>query len=399
MRVYFDSDISRWFVLQRSQDNDAKGNALASSHIYMAVSATSDPTQAWNVYVFDSTNAKNPGCPCVADYLQIGSDQYGFYISADEYDATFLGRVDATIIAISKSALANAAVKPSAVQFQLPSATGYEFAIQPAATPPGASKFIADGGLEFFASTDTFSGGDIQIAVWCMSNTASLASGSPALLLTQTMVTTEPYFYPDVATQRPGPIPYGASLVPPGQLEFLDGNPDSRVQSVSYSGGRLFVTLPTQVVDLSGKSVVGGAYIILAPTYRNGILDATVLQQGYLSVANNHILRPAVAVNAQGGGAIAFTLVGPDYFPSAAFVTLDLLNAPSSVQIASAGAAPEDGFTGYPPSPSAPVARWGDYSSAAVSEDGSIWMTTEYIPDGPRTTAANWGTYIWRLVP
>ena len=105
MRVYFDQSISRWFVLQRSQDNDQWGNNLSSSHIYLAVSQTSDPTAGWNNYVMDTTNSQNPGCPCLLDYPQIGSDQYGFYISANEYDTTYLGLVDVAILAISKTAL------------------------------------------------------------------------------------------------------------------------------------------------------------------------------------------------------------------------------------------------------------------------------------------------------
>src|ERR1019366_6099274 len=35
MRVFFDQDINRWFVLQRSQDNDSFGNPLDQSHIYL----------------------------------------------------------------------------------------------------------------------------------------------------------------------------------------------------------------------------------------------------------------------------------------------------------------------------------------------------------------------------
>jgi hypothetical protein len=123
------------------------------------------------------------------------------------------------------------------------------------------------------------------------------------------------------------------------------------------------------------------------------------LNQGYLTVTNNHILRPSIAVNARGEGAIVFTLVGPDYYPSAAWAPIGVSNPPAAIQIAGAGTAPEDGFTGYLPSPSAPVARWGDYSTARAAADGSIWMVTEYIPGGPRTTGANWGTYIAKYVP
>jgi hypothetical protein len=399
MRVYFDQDINRWFVMQRAQDEDSTGAPLEQSHLYIAVSATADPTAAWNIYVMDTTDINTPGCPCLADFPAIASDKYGIYISANEYDTVFQEPIDAIILAISKSQIGSASAAPNTYQFNIPRATGFEFSIHPATTPPGASNFVAAGGLEFFVSTQAFFAVDSRVSLWAMTNTASLSASSASLLLTQTLIPSEWYYYPGVANQRPGPIPYGASLTPPGQLENIDGNPDSRVQSLSYAGGRLFLTLPTQVTDSAGNSVVGGAYMILSPTWRSGTLAATVLKQGYLSVTNNHILRPAVAVNANGEGAIVFTLVGPDYYPSAALSAIDVNNPPGAIQIAGPGAAPEDGFTGYRPSPFAPNARWGDYSTARAAADGSIWMVTEYIPGGPRTTGANWGTYIAKFVP
>jgi len=96
-------------------------------------------------------------------------------------------------------------------------------------------------------------------------------------------------------------------------------------------------------------------------------------------------------VNAKGQGAIVFTLVGPDYYPSVAFLPISPTAIGSTIQIAGVGAFPEDGFTGYN---NFGLSRWGDYSAAVVAADGSIWMATEYIPNAPRTTLANWGTYI-----
>ena len=155
------------------------------------------------------------------------------------------------------------------------------------------------------------------------------------------------YLLPNSATQRPGPLPYGSTLNPPGLLARIDGN-DCRVLSVSYAGGRLYVTWATQVIDEAGRQLVGGAYAILSPTFRAGVLASFSLRQGYLLVSNNHLLRPAIAVNPQGQGAIVMTLVGPDYFPSAAFVPISTLSTSSTLQIAGPGVAPEDGFTGYP---------------------------------------------------
>src|SRR5438445_4273341 len=201
MRVYFDQDINRWFVLQRSQDNDINGNPLNSSHIYLAVTQTPDPVGIYNIYVMDTTHAGNPGCPCVPDYPQVGSDQYGLYISANEYNTSTQGFLDATILAISKSDLGAGASAPAAYRFVVPRSTGYEFSIQPAITPPGGSHFIASGGVEYFVSSQASFASDSHLGLWALSNTASLQSSSANLLLTQTTVGTLGYSYPGLARQ------------------------------------------------------------------------------------------------------------------------------------------------------------------------------------------------------
>ena len=154
-----------------------------------------------------------------------------------------------------------------------------------------------------------------------------------------------------------------------------------------------------RVADENGRLQVGGAYVILSPTFRNGVLGATLLRGGYLAIKNNGLLRPSIAVNAQGQGAVVFTVAGPDYYPSVGFVPITTSSTGTAVQIVAAGAGPEDGFTGYPDGGGLGIARWGDLSDAVVAPDGSLWITSEYIPSAPRTELANWGTYIARLKP
>lgn len=395
MRVFFDSGINRWIVTQRSQDNDAFGDPLNSSHLYIAVSQTADPTANYNIYIMNTTDGSNPGCPCIDDYPQIGADQYGFHVAWNEFNTSGLYIVGASILTISKAALASGASQPTAVQFRMPYVSGYEFAIQPATTPPGASNFVASGGLEYFVSSLSNGEQGNAVALWAMYNTSSLATPSPGVALTRVTVPTETYVAPDVATQRAGATPLGSSLVPPAPLELLDGG-DTRVQALSYAAGELFLSLPTSVVDQNSRSVVGGAYMVLSPTYRGGALAAKVLKQGYLVVTGNHVLRPAIAVNAQGVGAIAVTLVGPSFYPSAAFIPFGSSSAPSTLEVAAAGFLPEDGFTGYGVYGGDGVARWGDYNTAVAASDGSIQMVVQYIGNFPRTPLANWNSYVFR---
>src|SRR5205814_7558166 len=108
---------------------------------------------------------------------------------------------------------------------------------------------------------------------------------------------------------------------------------------------------------------------------------------------------PSIGVNAAGKGVMTFTLVGVDYFPSAAYTPLDIANGVGDVRIAAQGVGPEDGLTGYQGFGGNRVSRWGDYSAAVADADGSVWMAVEYIPRKPRTLVANWGTFINRVNP
>jgi hypothetical protein len=388
MRVFHDQGINRWFVLQRAQDYNVFGDEINSSHLYMAVSQTPDPTGAYNIYVMNTTDSGNILCPCLADYPSIGADQYGFYISSNEYNINSHTFVNAQIHAISKQALLSGVAGPTTFRIQLPFTTGYEFAIHPATTPPGASYFAASNGVQYFVSTIGNSTSGSKLAVYALSGTASLLTPNPGMTMVQVTVSSLNYIAPNVVSQKPGALPYGSTL---GYFTpiVIDGG-DTRIQAVTYAGGRIYTTMATALNDETGHEVVGGGFVILSPTFRNGVLSAPPIRQGYFAVRGNHLLRSAIAVNAQGRGGIAATLVGPDHFPSSVFLPIETFSGPTSVQVAAAGSAPQDGFTGYQDG----VARWGDYSTPFVTSDGSLWMAVEYIPSLPRSQFANWGIFI-----
>src|SRR5699024_10558099 len=131
----------------------------------------------------------------------------------------------------STAALAAGARNPAAYQFTIPFSTGYGFAIQPATTPPGASSFLASGGVEYFVSSMArFSIGG-GVALWAVRNTTSFATPSPNLVLMRMIVPTLSYTPPDVATQPAGELPLGSTQIPPQPTPFLDGG-DNRVQSL-----------------------------------------------------------------------------------------------------------------------------------------------------------------------
>ena len=124
-----------------------------------------------------------------------------------------------------------------------------------------------------------------------------------------------------------------------------------------------------------------------------------IAAQGYISVQGASVIYPAVGVDALGNATAVFTLVGPNFFPSAAYASIDLAGGAGDVHIAASGTAPEDGFTGYTAFGGSRIARWGDYSAAAVDELGNFWLATECIPNAPRTQLADWGSFSSTITP
>jgi hypothetical protein len=402
-RVYFDKDTNTFFTTELAIDtNPATGAFLtgAAARSRTLIAVTHDPTSTWTVLSNDTTNdgGQFGACPCFGDQPLIGADANGFYISTNAFSISTQGFRGAQLYAIPKAALAAGSVT-TVVRFnQLTEANApFAFSIQPAGTPPGGSFATANNGTEYFVSALDFTNTlDDRLVVWALTNTASLNTATPALQLNNAVVSTEVYGAPPSAQQKPGPTPLADSV---GNHEELLASNDDRLQQVVFAGGKLWMALNSVVQPENGPVRVGAAWFILTPTSTSGSVSATVANQGYVVANQNYVLFPAIGVNSAGKGAITFTLAGPDFFPSAAFATLDVVKGAGDIQIAAAGALPDDGFSGYTAFGGARVGRWGDYSAAVADESGNIWLATEYIPNSPRTVNANWGTFVTRVAP
>ena len=280
---------------------------------------------------------------------------------------------------------------------------GISYSVQPATVPPSGAYEIANGGTEYFMSALEFGTRlDNRLALWALTGTGTLNTATPAVTLRYAIVDSEVYGLPQAMEQKNGPLPL-ADLVRTGafgkpaveHLPLIDGN-DDRMNQVVFAAGKLWCALDTVVQPKNGPVRGGIAWFIVTPSLTGG-LSATIAHQGYVSVNRNNVAFPSIAVNPSGKGIIGFTLVGPDYFPSAAYVKVDA-GGIGDVVIAKPGAAPDDGFSGYVTF-GGRVGRWGDYSAASSDEAGNVWFAAEYIPDAPRTVLANWGTFIGKVVP
>ncbi|HWZ46539.1 MAG TPA: hypothetical protein VNW97_23905 [Candidatus Saccharimonadales bacterium] len=407
-KALFDRQTQRWFTTALEIDVDPVGGFFTGgTHLLIAVSQTGDPTGQFNLFSIDTTDdgsngtVSHPGCPCFGDQPLLGANAHGLFISTNEFGLQ-QGFNGAQVYALSKRQLARG-VAPAVVHLgNLPFPEGIPFSIQPAVSgDDGDDREDGDGpgGVEFFMSTpDITLLFDNRVAVWALANTRSLASATPSVTLTHVVIPSETFGVPNDAAQKTGATFLGNLFGEPE--EVLQTN-DQRMNQVVFARGRLWSALTTSVkqgpncvTGFESDCKAGIAWFAVVPRFGEHGLRAEVEKQGYVSVQGNNVFFPSIAVGRE-GAAIAFSLSGQDFFPSAAFVRLGEDGA-GRVHVAAAGAGPEDGFTGYARFGGNGHARWGDYT-AAVSDGESIWIASEFIPGGRRSFLANWGTFIARI--
>jgi hypothetical protein len=475
----YDAATQRFFVVVLTLETLPNGSFTSVNHLDIAVSQTADPTGQWTIYRVDVTNdgtntgGVNPG-PYLGDYPHIGADAYGFYITTNAYPWTANGFSGAQIYAFSKAQLAANAANVAMVHFDtsgmvnVPSdagATQPGFTLWPAQSPGASSFNLKTGGTEYFLSSNAAdeathpvagTGGNYtsnQIILWTLTNTASLNTNTPALSLSNQLLTVNQYAIPP-KTNQPGSgsapgtdVPQGycindtttSTIAGVGCWRLLFGGqpphnevistPDSndtRMQQVTYANGKLWGALDTALNPDGGQQRAGIAWYIINPN------AGKLVMQGYLGAAGYDFTYPAIGVTASGRGVMAFTAAGDSLNPSAAFAPIDAIVgvSPWNVVTSGQGAAPDDGFTSYKSQVgNPPRTRWGDYGATAV-DGNSIWIASEYIAQtcsytewggpfftggsgdnllgtcggsshgpGSRTALGNWSTRISQLTP
>jgi hypothetical protein len=478
----YDAATHRFFVVVLTLERFPSGVNTTVNHLDIAVSQTSNPTGSWNIYRIpvtnDGTNAGgvNPG-PYLGDYPHIGADANGFYITTNAYPwcDTCFGFSGAQIYAISKAQLVAGAdplnvehIDTSGMVNVASEAGDHQpgFTVWPAQSPGTGSFNTANGGTEYFMSSNaadeaqkpvsgsTGTRTSNQVVVWTLSNTASLNSATPALSLSNRVLSVNQYGVPP-KQQQPGSGNPPTTAVPQGfcindtttptiagvgcwKLLFNPPEPahnevvsrpdsnDTRMQQVMYANGKLWGALDTSVNPDGGPARAGIAYFVVNPS------AGKVVNQGYLGATGFDFTYPAIGVTPSGRGVMAFTATGDTLNPSAGYAPIDASVGlgPWNVVPGGEGAAPDDGFTSYKSQVgNPPRTRWGDYGAAAV-DGNSIWLASEYIAHacdyatwggrffgastgdnklgtcapspgaaGPRAALGNWSTFISKFTP
>jgi hypothetical protein len=410
-RCFYDAETNRFFVTLLQIDVDpSTGNFLAGSSLLIAVSQTGDPTKHWNLFRLNTTT-HGVGCPCFGDQPLIGFDANGLFLSTNAFSLVTGNFAGNQLYAMSKLFLAAGAPPPFVLRVALPPAFfadgSLPFSVHPSSNTRGNE--AAHFGTEYYLSSfDITSTLENKLVVWSLQNTSLLnfpPGPNTVFHLFRKVITSEVYGVPPDATQKLGTLPLG-SLVNPGVFEILATN-EHRMQQVTFADEHLWSAVTTGLTSPGETDLKAGiAWFSVQVETEDGRLDAHVEDQGYVALANGNVFFPAVGVNSEGNAAIGFSLSSPTRFPSTGYVKLGGSGNGAKIHIAGVGVNSEDGFTGYPNAVSSPPpclspvlceARWGDYGAASVDADGSIWLAGEYIGPRPRTSLANWGTFITRL--
>ena len=444
---YYDPEYRRWFHVVLALDVDPQsGDFLGPNRLDIAVSLSDNPSGAWYLYSIPTQNDGTQGTPdhgctggaCIGDDPRIGADKYGFYISTNEYALFAEEFKTAQIYAISKRELVAGVTQPRLIHFDNLYVDGTPgFSVSPALSPAG-DYFTRAGGAQFFLSsmatqeTGNATGVDNRLGVWGIFNTRTLDKRHPNLILNNAAIQVQPYGVPPKSDQKPGDFPLGQCIndtqleTPFGQgcwryfikdepahdevISHLDSG-DSRMQQVWYTNGRLWGALTTRV-RVGGEVKAGIAYFILGPSKKITVENLPIVQ-GYVAAQNNNLIYPAIAALPDGRGVMTFTLVGQDFYPSAAYTPLDQERGAGEIFIAGEGQAPHDGYSGYTAYAGDPSnAHWGDYA-AAISDGETIWFASEYIAKactfedfladfdcgGSRSPLANWATHLTQFRP
>jgi hypothetical protein len=454
---YFDRATQRWFMdVLTLETFPSNGRFKGPNHLDLAVSQTADPTGAWTIYRLPVQDDGTQGTPnhhcstgpypvvptnpfaCLGDYPHIGADANGLYLTTNEYSFFGPDFKAAQIYAFSKAALAANAAVVTVTQIDTTGMVGgvqAGFTVWPAEGTNGEFNASAGGTENFLSSNAADEVNPLldrtsrDLIVWSLTNTASLDSASPDVTLSNTVLKVGRYSAPPKANQPAGNTPLADCLndttlqLAPGvfgcwrlavtvepkhnqvENQAIDTN-DTRMQQVTYAGGMVYGALDT-AVKVKGKLEAGIEWF--AVDLSSG---ANLANEGFVGAAGANLFYPALAVNADGQGVMAFSLSGDSDYPSAAWAPFDAKRGPGDIRVAAVGQGPDDGFTAYGPAfGNSARTRWGDYG-AAVIDGSTVWIASEYIGQtcdfntwlatnfrcgNTRTQLANWDTRITEL--
>jgi hypothetical protein len=377
-RCQYDAATHTWFAVVLFINS-----ASTVSRIDLAVNTSGDPRKVWTSYRIDTTDTggqtgpKHPGCPCLGDQPTLGIDAYNVYVTTNEFSLLGPQFNGAQVYAVAKSDLVAPGPPSTPAHFvhfdKLDIGGAIAASVQPSLTTGTAP-------AEFFLnSLDPNGTFDQRVGVWAMTNRAAVATGGKPTL-SSVVIPSEAYGIPRGAQQQ-------------GASSLLDAG-DDRMQQVQYIGGDVWGALDTSVTIPNDPAPrAGAAWFDVRPTISKDVITAAAAHRhGYVALAGNYLLYPAIQAAPSGKAVMTMTVSGQRNFPSAAYSVL-----PGGATSFGGVTVAAPGTTFYDPA----ATRWGDYSWAVLDPSGqSVWLATEYMPPKSSQTTdglRNWGTRVFEV--
>jgi hypothetical protein len=408
-RAFYDPQDRRFWAAVLQVENAigiAPGCPLKTAY-YIAVSQTSDPRGAWNVYEFDMSL----GTTNVADFTQIGFNGAAIYFSANMFTQDGSAYSYAEIFEANKAQMEAGAANFTADGFfnltaTGPGATFLADTVQPVLTIGGRSEGEDRNNRqsgEFFV--DTFDGPDPVtnhfctsaadacqgLALWQLSNPIGHDLGGSAPVLTGTYIAnTRPFVFSPPADQ-------------PGCTQCIDAS-DLRISAIPvYRQGTIYAAWETALDN--GTQIVPA--IEWAQIQVANADKPSGTQSFYYNFSGDAAaIYPVLMPDNKGNLVMLFDYTSSSVFPQTRYTLRNSKRGQFTDQgvLLKAGEAPyRPGVCG---SAVLPVCRWGDFSAATYdgSDTNDIWVAGQYANGNlsstdPNFSSRNWGTWIGEIQP
>lgn len=353
-RVLYDPYSNRWIVASVAERRDA------ASSVLLGVSATSDPTGAWNLYKFDA----DAGNTEWADYPIIGFNKDWIVVTVNMFTVTQPDTFQRSLILVVDKADVYAGGAGRVTRLLDDGSPGRS-SLAPAVTYDAALPVI------YLVANRSSSAGQLVL------RSISGSVGGETLSSASTIQSPENWAF--------NPTPNADSLPQNGTTTTIDGG-DARVQNCAYRNGSIWCAHTIFLTDPARAAV---------QWWQIGT-DATVLQRGRIDDPAASVERayPSIAVNRNNAVLIGYSRFSSSTYASAAYsfrASSDPANSMQDEQIVKTGEAP------YRKTLGSSSVRWGDYSSTVPDplNDVDMWTLQEYAetPVGSSTDDDRWGTW------
>lgn len=387
-KVLYDQHAGRFVVTTLDRTDVGTGDSFNSSRLFLAVSATSDPTGAWYLTIFD-TMTMIGGVPVWADYPGFAVDEEAIYVTVAMFG--FLGSgggfAGTRLVVVDKGI-------GSGGLYAGGGAVGY--ILDPAPAGAGIVAGILQPAHVYGKIPGTFA--VPNVGTW-LTLYAGLSDGTDEYLqilrldapLTDPVLTVQFVNVGDIEGPTSLPLPDAPQATP---ALAIDTN-DRRALDAVWSGGSLWVTATIDPKPGDPDAGQATAYWWEISTAKLGFLTradgGTV--GGEDIGAGTHTFFPSIAVNGDRDVAIGFSASGPEIFPGSYYTTRQPTDPPGTVR---ASEVLRTGLAAYARVVSGSTNRWGDYSSTALDPDtGCFWVYNQHalLPGTPTAGGdGRWGT-------